>query len=987
MKKHSRNCLWMAALLAFKGVCPDVVQARVWLKPKNSAAAPLRIKALRAEVLIEKQFATTRNVMTFQNETSERIEADFFYTVPDDSVVTYFAYWYLNEKVVARVVEKERAAAIYKHITTRMRDPALVEMIGKNTFRARIFPVEPNADLRIEMHFAQVLKSEAKGAVYNFPLEPEEAGKGTLEKLDVRVQVGRDGNLSGVWNNYKLPIKSSAKTFSMQLSQRNYRAPRDLQIHLQRPAASLRAGLFAAPSGGRDGFFALAITPNRDVAQPQLQIRGVRVFDVTPGKLGRLKAGQSTLITGRYRGSGLATVSLVGTSLKLQVSFGSARRNNNVATKLWASRRIEMLSANARNRKAVMQLSQRYTLPSKWTSWLAVPKAEMERFNDEKIEAELEIIGRRYAMEIANGRMDKARALKKQWTKMAAESANEYDGGNINLELKTVWGDLRAALREQSYAEKPNVRLQSTLKNQMKRLERILGPNGDMLQEYIISGDAEVSSRVYVDAVLKSGPNSRLAQRAKRDLIELVRRSDDDSFYAWNSLVKQTLDERGARMAEMLVDEQIGDRPNPQRLARLQKSLNELNKVRPGAAQKYVDNARNNLVWPKVTELAELHVSATYNTTPDKVAAVQARRELDRLAKASGIPAKEIESRLNDARIGWAQSAAQKIALELVEAKYAANPDAARVAQLQREVERLEKIGDFESDRVAYEAQWRLNQMQLNLWGEYSVELQKDKPNRAKLKLLETRMTRIYRDPKYRRNVPEGVFPTPVEEPLKLPKIEELKTELAELDAQKPGANGERLAQLQTQRKEVVDKLQYATQYHLRLGDPLISIDAPKDSQRVVAVLPGGETKTLKWNATSKKWEARFDIPSYASEGSYTITVIIVDKAGARRSMDIRYQVDMTAPHGDGRAQAVQSTLKSTPRKLRLELAGSAGTTRVWALLPWGDKIEMGPSAANEQNFFAIVNVPRGKTAAGAVTYILTDKAHNRTQISVDVSK
>ena len=81
------------------------------------------------------------------NPNTQQLEADFIYTAPEHATVTGFAYWFKGEKVVARVVEKERAAQIYDLITRPVynRDPAIVEMIGKNTFRARISPVEARA--------------------------------------------------------------------------------------------------------------------------------------------------------------------------------------------------------------------------------------------------------------------------------------------------------------------------------------------------------------------------------------------------------------------------------------------------------------------------------------------------------------------------------------------------------------------------------------------------------------------------------------------------------------------------------------------------------------------------------------------------------------------------------------------------------------------------------------------------------------------------
>ena len=94
-------------------LCPRA-DAQILLKPTGGNALPLRTKALDADVTLDRQFATTKLTLLFQNETSDRIEADFIYTLPKDTLVTYFAYWFGEEKVVARVVEKERAAAIYQ---------------------------------------------------------------------------------------------------------------------------------------------------------------------------------------------------------------------------------------------------------------------------------------------------------------------------------------------------------------------------------------------------------------------------------------------------------------------------------------------------------------------------------------------------------------------------------------------------------------------------------------------------------------------------------------------------------------------------------------------------------------------------------------------------------------------------------------------------------------------------------------------------------
>jgi hypothetical protein len=340
---------------------------------------PLRVKSLAADVMMERQFATTQLTFTFQSEVADRevadrVEADFIYTLPPHTVVTACAYWFGNEKVVARVVEKERAAAIYQHITSRMCDPALIEMIDKSTFRARVFPVMPNSDLKVEMTLAQALPSDAWGVFYEFPLREEKESATPLDAVKVNVRVKTDASIKEVMNNLGLPVRKEHGGYSLTLSGKNHRPQKDLRINLVRKSQPLHAALFAARSDGRDGFFALALTPDHSLTKPTVKISGVTTYQVVPTPLPDVKAHHSLTVFGRYKGSGRATVTLTGQSPDGQltytqpVSFDAQRKPNNLASKLWAAQRIEQLSASGANRSTVIALSLRFTLPSKFTS-------------------------------------------------------------------------------------------------------------------------------------------------------------------------------------------------------------------------------------------------------------------------------------------------------------------------------------------------------------------------------------------------------------------------------------------------------------------------------------------------------------------------------------------------------------------------------------------------------------------------------------------
>jgi hypothetical protein len=203
-----------------------------------------------------------------------------------------------------------------------------------------------------------------------------------------------------------------------------------------------------------------------------------------------------------------------------------------------------------------------------------------------------------------------------------------------------------------------------------------------------------------------------------------------------------------------------------------------------------------------------------------------------------------------------------------------------------------------------------------------------------------------------------------------------------EMSATRKSADATQLAALEKRRSELLNSISHEL-WRARMGDPLISVEAPADAEQVVALLPPGEVKPLTFNLDKQRWEARFDIPAYAAEGEYVITVIIVLQDGTRKVLTLRYRVDLTPPTGAGQAQVVTAAEPT----LRLEVDASEDTARVAALLPWGERVELKPST-QPHRFFTLVPVPPAQPGtAFAVTFMLTDQAHNRTTVQVEVAE
>jgi len=819
------------------------VQAQIVLKPNGQNAAPLRMKAISAEAIVEGAVAATRQTLIFQNETSEQIEADFIYTLPLNTVVTYFAYWYGKEKVVARIMEKERAAAIYAHITSRMRDPALIEMVGKSTFRARIFPVMPNADLKVEMHLATAVPADSSSITYVYPfpaqsnqLTPTTAQrKATIDKpksrekldsMDVRVVFRQPANLLDITTNYGTLERKEANGYvRFRLHGKRYQPHKDLRVTARRTTRPLQADLTAARTAGTDGFFTLALVTEKPLTQPQVQIAGVATSEVfTQGD----KANKHIFrLFGKYQGSGAATVTLRGISdgqpiiYTAPLVFEAKTVRNNAASKLWAANKIEKLTEAKGKRSAIIALSKRYNLPSKYTSWLAVPKEEMKRYEQERIEAEIEVVANNLAYLIA----------RKQGETPTA---------------KRFRAELNQLCRRLKYPQKPEDALSHSLQN-------VVDTTANALAEEIKANRGRMTKAKHLRAELKY-----LTQYTGENAADLVR------SYLENDV---------SNLAEKLLRAETG--------------------------------LWNGKIIRSLDGDYYYHYTAL---NPDPAKARRLRSELQRLTRVTGISPTE----------------------------YLKSFDG---------MKRMHRTFQLREQIIA--------------------ERRSAKPNKDNIRKLETEFTRLNTANSNKKSAQIRTRRLVVKQDLFL------------LD-QQINASGANPALTQQRAKLAKEE----ASLRARMGDPLISVDAPADTMQVIAILPGGEVKRLVLNTVRQKWEARFDIPTYAAEGAYAITVILVRKDGTRQNLTMNYHVDITPPQGTGKARAVTMPEPT----LRLELSASPDTARVTALLPWKETVQMNPSMQKANAFFALVKLPKSyRTRPAVVTYILTDQAHNRTTITVDM--
>lgn len=283
--------------------------------------------------------------------------------------------------------------------------------------------------------------------------------------------------------------------------------------------------------------------------------------------------------------------------------------------------------------------------------------------------------------------------------------------------------------------------------------------------------------------------------------------------------------------------------------------------------------------------------------------------------------------------------------------------------QVNQYTERVLGIHKSPSDSYvpAYPAMARLRE---KIWEEY----RKPHPNYRNLDRWENKFAKIY-----------GATTTDPRQILVYTRASALSMEADLRDAENRGDKA-RQKQLGLERSRNANYMRSALVKNI--GDPPIYVSAPANARQVIALMTDGTIKPLEYNAGRKRWEGNYDVPTTTREGRYEIHIIIIQQNGQRREYSVPYQVDTTAPTGNG-----QATVLSAHDAICLEINHGGDVARVLAILPWGEKVSLLPSTIQGARFYGTAQVPtkyRGK--AFRVIYILTDRAHNRTTIEANAT-
>lgn len=255
---------------------------------------PLTIKYHRVNVAIEDQVATTKVDQLFVNDAAFAVEGTYVFPLPEDAAVSSFDMWVDGKKIEGRLLGRDEARRIYEDIVRRQKDPALLEYAGRGAFQARIFPIPPHGERRIELAYTQVLPQQSGLVHYRYPLNTEKFSARPLSEVAISVDLKDRAPLKAIYSpSHPVQVERSGdRAATVGYEAHDVRPDRDFDLYYSVSTDAIAVNLLSYKPFDEDGYFLLLVTPPLE-AQGQVVARDVVLVLDTSGSMDGQKIAQA----------------------------------------------------------------------------------------------------------------------------------------------------------------------------------------------------------------------------------------------------------------------------------------------------------------------------------------------------------------------------------------------------------------------------------------------------------------------------------------------------------------------------------------------------------------------------------------------------------------------------------------------------------------------------------------------------------------------
>ena len=248
---------------------------------------PMEVKEHRVIIDVRRHVADITVEATFHNPNPFRIEGVYIFPVGPGAAVSSFAMRVNGRTLEADLLDADKARGIYEDIVRRLKDPALLEYAGEGLLKARVFPIEGRADVRVQLAYEVALRRE--GGLYRlvYPfLSAKPGGNNRIRKARIEVHVEGDLPLKNLFTpGFDTSIRRDGnRRATLTWEADNVIPDRDFTLLFSEEKGPVGID-FLSFKEGDEGYFLLVISPDSELQAEELAAKEITFVIDTSGSM------------------------------------------------------------------------------------------------------------------------------------------------------------------------------------------------------------------------------------------------------------------------------------------------------------------------------------------------------------------------------------------------------------------------------------------------------------------------------------------------------------------------------------------------------------------------------------------------------------------------------------------------------------------------------------------------------------------------------
>jgi Ca-activated chloride channel family protein len=277
-------------------VPPDRVRRMPTWRPPRPTDLPFRVTHSRVDVRIEENIATTTITQSFLNLSDRDLEVRVLIPIPAGAAISKSALSMGDEMVEGRLYSAQEAQSIYESIVNQRRDPALLRFSGENLYEARIFPISPRQERRLQFAYDQALRPI--GGMYDFRhiLSGSQLYRNGLDQFRFECVIRSSKPLGPVYSpSHTVEVKRpNDRTAEIRFDGEHLATDRDFQLYFAPSSEEVALRAMAhRESAGDDGYFMVLARPDDQIEGAKILSKEVVLVLDTSGSMAGEKMGQA----------------------------------------------------------------------------------------------------------------------------------------------------------------------------------------------------------------------------------------------------------------------------------------------------------------------------------------------------------------------------------------------------------------------------------------------------------------------------------------------------------------------------------------------------------------------------------------------------------------------------------------------------------------------------------------------------------------------